>query len=288
MTELIPASELYASRLDSCLKRTDELKKIESALKRTSDVELALLAGMETREDFKRSSDGLIEAGDFGPQALAVNKLLTQIDSSQGQYWSRLGRCYESSGDLDKAQDAFQRVLKIDPTSSVPRRRLEEITKWRDARRQVTTVFDEEGPQALRSLIRSMKDVPGKTHLRLEGRRLLFEQTGADVWDWLGLASEVGRTGAYEQALGLYREAFIQGDPEVQAAAMVGAAAVLRRMNRSSRAEKLCRQVLESYPSDAFALRTLGAALADQKRLGEADTAFTAAQYAEQSGSRRE
>ncbi len=135
-------------------------------------------------------------------------------------------------------------------------------------------------------MIKSMKDVPDKTRFRLEGMRLLFQKSDGSVRDRIGLALEYGRSGEHDQALGLYREAAGAGGPGTRAAATAGAAAVFRRMDQTKRAKQLCRQVLRSYPNDAFALNTLGAALRDQRQHDEADAAFVAAKRAEQQGNR--
>ena len=159
---------------------------------------------------------------------------------------------------------------------------MKEIDKWLEARSEVSAVLAEGGVAKLRELINSMKDVPDKTRLRLEGRRLLFQETGRTVWDRIGLAREYGRSGEHDQALGLYREAAGQGNPDARAAATVGAAAVFRRMDQPKRTEELCRQVLRSYPKDAFALVRWGShygtsgGMTRPKRLSEQQSARAA------------
>lgn len=217
-----------------------------------------------SEKELARRSDAFIDQADFGQNALDVNSRLVELKPSDAMYWSRLGCCYESADRLEDAKRAFERALRIDPNRTVPRTHLKAIGVWLEAKTQVEAIFREGGEAGLRQFVNSIKDSPD-IQLRLEGRKKLLEVTEGSAWDLVGLAREVGRTGAHERALGLYRKAYTS-DPEVRAAAFVGAAAVLRRMGRLRRAEELCQRVLNADPHDEYALNTLGAILKDQKR----------------------
>jgi Flp pilus assembly protein TadD len=238
------------------------------------------------RLELKRRSDALTEEGNFSADALRVNRRLTELDPSQAVYWSRLGSCLESADELEEARDAFRRATEAKSASPVAVSKLKQIDKQLDVRREIAALFDRGGEEALRKQINSLKNVPGKNLLRLEGRRLLYQRTNATVWDWIGLAVEVSKSGGHEQAIGLYREAAKTGKPKARSAASVGVAGVYRRMGQPKRAEALCREVLVGEPENHYALSALGAALADQKRQDEADEAFEAAERAEQRAAR--
>jgi tetratricopeptide (TPR) repeat protein len=276
LTELVPKSARYWFRLGRCLKFDGQPGKAKKAFKRGLEIDTQYLA----RIKLDRGSDGFTEAGDSGPRARGNKRTLTKADRESAGEWSRKGGLLKAGGELEEARKAFDRVLEIDPDHMVARNQLREIDLMLVARREVSVVFAG-GSEALKSLIASTKNSPGKTRLRLEGRRLLNEQPGASARDRLGLAREVGRSGEHEEALDLYRKAFREGGRDVQAAALVGAAAVLRRMDQPKQAEKLCRQVLRTYPRDVPALTTLGSAMQDQNRRAEAEEAFEATRRAE-------
>lgn len=233
-------------------------------------------------EGLVASSDEFIAEADFGPEALEVNRRLTQIEPKNPVYWSRVGGCLKFADDLEGAGVAYVQVIKIDPDRLVARTELKQIIEWITARKEVREVYEQQGEQGLKSLVKSLKGVNGKTPLRLEGRRLLVAESGS-IHQEIGLASEYGKVGEFEQALGLFRKGAASEAPGARPAAMVGAAAVLRRMDRLDRAEKLCREVLRTYKDRnhaEYALRTLGAILADQGRREDADKAFRDAERA--------
>jgi len=282
LTDLFPTEAKYWFRLSLCLKANDQPAEAREAAEEGGRLDPQYLERLEMR----RRSDALAEEGNFSAEALQVNRRLTELDPSRAAYWSRLGSCLESADELEEARDAFRRAIEAKSASPVAASKLKQINKQLDVRREIAAVFDKGGEEALRKLINSLKGVPGKNLLRLEGRRLLYQRTNATVWDWIGLAAEVSKSGEHEQAIGLYREAVKTGKPGARSAALVGVAGVYRRMGQPKRAEALCREVLRGEPENHYALSTLGAALADQKRQEEADEAFEAAERAKQRAAR--
>jgi len=72
--------------------------------------------------------------GDFGDDALEANLELTQQAPSNQGAWTRLARCYEAKGDLEKAEEAFRQALELNPRNSIALNRLREIGERRRAR----------------------------------------------------------------------------------------------------------------------------------------------------------
>jgi tetratricopeptide (TPR) repeat protein len=278
LTELLPTEAKYWFRLSLCLKANGKSAEAREAAEEGGRLDPQYLERLE----LKRRSDALTEEGNFSADALRVNRRLTELDPSRAVYWSRLGSCLESADELEEARNAFSRATEAGSASPVAASKLKQIDKQLDVRREIAAVFEKGGEEALRKLINSLKNVPGKNLLRLEGRRLLYQRTNATVFDWIGLAAEVSKSGEHEQAIGLYREAAKTGKPGARSAALTGVAGVYRRMGQPKRAEALCREVLRGEPENHYALNTLGAALADQKRHEEADHAFESAKRAAQ------
>jgi tetratricopeptide (TPR) repeat protein len=231
-------------------------------------------------------SDEYNEAGEYGPEALEVNQRIVALDPSNARYWNRLGRCFKDSNDLERAQVAYAEALKADPKNSVARNEFKGVRDRLEARQEVLAIFEEEGPDVLRSRISSVRDIPTKTRFRLEGRLLLWSEL-QDVSDLIGLAAEHGKSGEHETALRRYEEAQALGGEEVTNAVNTGMAAVFRSMREPKKAEQLARRVLASNPNSSFALKALAGALSDQGKSEEAKEAYRSGSSAEARVKRR-
>jgi Flp pilus assembly protein TadD len=51
-------------------------------------------------------------AGDFGPEALALNVELLSIDPNDQDARTRLARCYREAGRIDEARSEYEEVLR--------------------------------------------------------------------------------------------------------------------------------------------------------------------------------
>jgi tetratricopeptide (TPR) repeat protein len=241
--------------------------------------------GLE-KEALCNRSDGYNDAGDYGPEALEVNQRLVALDPGNARHWNRLGRCLKEANDLERAQVAYATALKADPKSSVARNEFKGVRDRLAARQEVSAIFEDEGPEVLRSRIRAVRDIPAKTRFRLEGRLLLYSEL-QDISDLIGLAREHSMSGENETALRLYEEAGELGGEGVADAVNTGMAAVFRSMKEPRKAERLARRVLASNPNNSFALKALAGALGDQGRSEEAKEAYRSGWSAESRDRRR-
>jgi tetratricopeptide (TPR) repeat protein len=235
----------------------------------------------QSQEELVERSDEFIEKGYFGPEALQVNERLTELVPGNASYWSRLGGCLKSADRLDDAIKAYERARALDPSQQVARAEITALKQSIKAQNEAKAIIKREGPQGLRKSVNAAKKVHGRALFCLEGRYLLLQEPGANIFDQIGLAGALGRTGQYERALGLYRQAAESDDAEAKAAATNGAAKIMRMMGRPKQAEKLYRKVLskDSAGKNAFyALNGLGGVLKDQDRGDEADEAFKTAE----------
>jgi tetratricopeptide (TPR) repeat protein len=227
-----------------------------------------------------RRSDEYNEVENYGPEALEVNQRIVALDSGNARYWNRLGRCFKEGNNLERAQVAYAEALKADPKNSVARNEFKGVRDRLEARQEVLTIFEEEGPDVLRSRVSSVRDIPTKTRFRLEGRLLLYSEL-QDISDLIGLAREHSMSGENETALRRYEEARELGGEEVTDVVNTGMAAVFRSMNEPRKAEQLARRVLASNPNNSFALKALAGALSDQGRSEEAKEAYRSGWSAE-------
>jgi len=81
--------------------------------------------------------------GDFGPDALRVNKELTEIVPTNLGAWTRLARCCVEMGRLEEATVAIDAALQLDPQNTIARNLQGDVTRRRSPvitppRRRVT------------------------------------------------------------------------------------------------------------------------------------------------------
>src|SRR5262245_59665076 len=82
--------------------------------------------------------------GDFGPDALRVNKELTEIVPTNLGAWTRLARCCVEMGRLEEATAAIDAALQLDPQNTIARNLQGDVTRRRSPvivppRRRVTS-----------------------------------------------------------------------------------------------------------------------------------------------------
>ena len=81
--------------------------------------------------DLQERAIDFAKRGDFGPDALETNLELTRAAPRNEGAWTRLGRCYLETGQLDDATAALDAVLAINPQNTIARNLHMEVTKRR-------------------------------------------------------------------------------------------------------------------------------------------------------------
>jgi hypothetical protein len=81
--------------------------------------------------DLQQRAVDFAKSGDFGPDALATNLELTRVAPANEGAWTRLGRCYMESGQLDEATAALDAALAVNPQNTIARNLQMEVTKRR-------------------------------------------------------------------------------------------------------------------------------------------------------------
>lgn len=76
--------------------------------------------------------------------AIADAQLATEIDPNYGKAWSRLGHACFAKGALDRARQAYEKGVAVDPSSDVMRRGLDTVTKKMRERGMRTTSADDD------------------------------------------------------------------------------------------------------------------------------------------------
>jgi tetratricopeptide (TPR) repeat protein len=99
--------------------------------------------------------------GDFGPDALQVNRELTEIVPTNLGAWTRLARCCMEMGQLEEATVAIDAALQLDPQNTIARNLQGDVARKRTPivatpRRRVTS-----SPSAPRSVKRATASSAG-------------------------------------------------------------------------------------------------------------------------------
>ena len=69
--------------------------------------------------------------GNFGTDALEVNRELTRVAPSNQGAWTRLGRCCLELQQFDQATEAFNRALELNPTNNIAKSLHQEVLRRR-------------------------------------------------------------------------------------------------------------------------------------------------------------
>ncbi|MBM3678449.1 MAG: hypothetical protein FJW96_11290, partial [Actinobacteria bacterium] len=93
---------------------------------------------MREIEDLVLRSARLARAGDWGPEALAVNRRLAELAPGSAAVVLRLARCLQHEGEFEAARDAYGRLIELgadERTRRIAQHRLAEIRARIAARR---------------------------------------------------------------------------------------------------------------------------------------------------------
>ena len=105
-------------------------------------------------EDLAQKAVTAALAGDW-KEAEKINKLILKDDKSDVDVLNRLARAYAEQGNLKKAKETAQKVLKINPFNQIAGKSLK---KWKSLRRGETTAS---GPSSAEAFL----EEPGKTKM---------------------------------------------------------------------------------------------------------------------------
>jgi tetratricopeptide (TPR) repeat protein len=73
----------------------------------------------------------LMQAQDFGDEAVRVNAEIVELDPKRIAAWTRLGRCHMEARRFDEAIDALRAALALNPSSGVATNLLNDVRKRR-------------------------------------------------------------------------------------------------------------------------------------------------------------
>ena len=202
---------------------------------------LRLELGQEARATLRASSTGVAEAATLATQALGYTPY------AEGR--SALER-YESSQNLERAIDLFNRALERDPKYALAAAGLGEA--------YYRLYLNEKRPELV-SLAEQHTE-----------RALALDELVAGPWQTLGMI-HVG-TGRAEQALSDFQKA-LDRDPR-SAAVYRERGVALERLSRCEEAEASYRKAVELQPQSWSAQNYLGAFLVERNRAAEGEAAF--------------
>ena len=86
---------------------------------------------MTLATDLQERAVEYARTGNFGPDALQINRELTRMAPDNEAAWTRLARCGMESGQLDEATAALDAVLNVNPQNTIARSLQVEVSKRR-------------------------------------------------------------------------------------------------------------------------------------------------------------
>jgi hypothetical protein len=86
-----------------------------------------------TLAELQRRAVELAKDNNFGPDALDVNLEITRVDAANQGAWTRLARCYLEQRRFPDAAGALATVLDLNPSNTIARSLLNEVTRRRAA-----------------------------------------------------------------------------------------------------------------------------------------------------------
>src|SRR3954465_4519780 len=84
-----------------------------------------------TLADLQQRAVELARDSNFGPEAMEVNLEITRADAANQGAWTRLARCYLEQRRFADAAGALATVLDLNPSNTIARSLLTEVTKRR-------------------------------------------------------------------------------------------------------------------------------------------------------------
>ena len=84
-----------------------------------------------TLADLQQRAVELARDSNFGPEALEVNLEITRADATNQGAWTRLARCYLEQRRFADAAGALATVLELNPSNTIARSLLNEVTRRR-------------------------------------------------------------------------------------------------------------------------------------------------------------
>ena len=170
---------------------------------------------------------------------------------------------HRGAAEYEAMEKIYESVLRREPENRVAKRELKDVKRWIDIRQRVRTEAAEKGDDALRASINRAKENGKDPRFRIEGRRYLLAKSGSAA-DWCAFGRELGKDGAYQEALGAYRHAMaLDNSDQMRRIVYVAAAAVLRRMGDPEKAGELLGQVLDQEPNNEYAQNALRGIISD-------------------------
>lgn len=237
----------------------------------------------------RRKASDLNRSGLWGPKALEVNTLLTQLEPTDVAAHTRRAKCLRQAGNLGAAEQSYLRALELSPEKEsiqeavdavrreAQQRAVQERERERDQARRQALLDTLDTPDEAVKLARGFRsekppDVPNAREAYRRGLRLAPERTDIEV-EAAGMLRACAETA---QALVVYDHVLSRAPG--YSPAMVGKAGALLDLFRVEEALELCLTILRSAPNDAYANRVKARAHA---MLGEQDEALWSWEQAE-------
>jgi Flp pilus assembly protein TadD len=195
----------------------------------------------------------LAKAGDLGDARAQLERAL-ELEPGRARAWANLGRCHHLLGEPERAAEAYERSLALDPDCWEAARNFAELLVERretgraEALLRIWAAHQPEDPHAVLSLGELLTAAPGREDDAATVLAAALERHPDDPRIHALLGGILTQTGELARAERHYREALRldPGDP----ALMSNLAVVLSQRGALREAEQLARQAVEVDPHD--------------------------------------
>jgi tetratricopeptide (TPR) repeat protein len=220
----------------------------------------------ELRDEAKR----LALFDNWGPQAIAINTQMIELDNRAADAYTRLAKCFLTQGRVSAAHDMYVEVLEFEPDNRIAYNNVSRLGKKIDRGLKLRAIaslenYDEAFSVGVAASRR--KDFS----FAIAALKRALELRPKSVYACNALGAAYRGDGMPSEARSIYQYAMKERENN---SSLVGLAAVERDMRQYKEAIELYEKVLSSDSRNVYALNGLGGVYMDMEDYTQAEECF--------------
>jgi tetratricopeptide (TPR) repeat protein len=231
-------------------------------------------------ENLREKAKQLALSDEWGPQAIAINTQMIELDEHAADAYTRLAKCFLAQNKIIAAYDMYKQVLEFDPKNRIAANNVQKFEDDVDrarVREREKQVFEDIASinsyeEAFNVGVAAKRQGNFKLAVALLERALELKPNNVYACNALGAAYRRNRNS--DDARRVYQTAL---SIAVNFVSLVGLAAVERDARQFKEAISLYERVLSSEPQNAYALNGLGGVHTDLGNYSTAESFFNKA-----------
>ncbi len=206
------------------------------------------------RDELQTRAEELQEKGDWGAEALDVNRQALAVHPNDVDTRTRLARCLVAAGQPCEAVEHFSAALELDPGEPNIEQFRRDASRDCKAMIEIERLETEGGLEAVTEAADEAGDSERDLRFAVLARQFVAERdpTAASIGAW---ATTVGEHREFYVAESLFERSLeLDPSPQTNAATIIGLAAMRRQQHREAETRELCAQILAIDPQNKGAL----------------------------------